>query len=133
MVTGKNSTHDITGYCWVFNPSLLINCCRLLGISFIKIFRFWNWFLGRNPLDCSCQHQNLLWSCLGLLKLISDILQRKLGLPEHKAAILSSLDSGECFASGNSYLTHRKSKVIFCILVGLFRSFAKSKVFDLGT
>jgi hypothetical protein len=40
--------------------------------------------------------------------------------------------SGECFASGNSYHTHSKPKVIFCILVGLFRSSSKSKVFDLG-
>ncbi len=121
----KLFAHNITGYCWVFNPSLLINCCRLLGIVFIKIFRFWNWLLGRNPLDFSCQHQNPLQSCLGQLRLISDILWRNIGLPEHKCSHF--VISGECFASGNSYHTHSNSKVIFCNLVDLFRSFAKSK------
>jgi hypothetical protein len=123
----KLFTHNITVYYWVVNPSLLVNCCRLLGISVIKIFIFWNWFLGRNLLDSSWQHQNPLHSCLGQLRLISDILWRKLGLPEQKCSHF--VISGECFASGISYHTHSKSKVIFCILVGLFISSAKSKVF----
>jgi hypothetical protein len=126
----KLFTHNITVYCWVVNPSLLVNCCRLLGISVIKIFIFGNWFLGRNPLDSSWQHQNPLHSCLGQLRLISDILWRKLGFPEQKCSHV--VISREGFASGNSYHTHSKSKVIFCILVGLFISSAKSKVFDLG-
>ncbi len=48
----KKTQHSyITGFCWVVYLSLLINWCCLLGIGSIKIFRFWKWFLGRDPLD----------------------------------------------------------------------------------
>ncbi len=57
----KLFSRTITPWCWVIYPSLLINWSSLPNTGSIRIFRFWKWFLGRDPLICSCQYQRKPW------------------------------------------------------------------------
>jgi hypothetical protein len=83
---------------------------------------------GQGSFGLLLNNQSPLYDSLGQLKLILISHRGSLAFQSIIAAILSSLDNVLPVGIVTTYI---ENQVIFCILVGLFRPSAKTKVFDL--